>query len=332
MRELLKRATTEELNQLMDMTLDAESITNAQVDLLYGIVDELTERGEIEKPPEEEVRAQYAALLSKAEELGIVPSSEPIAESMGGPNEENAKGVIHALLQHGTVEELSHLRSALAASDVPKEEIEELLDVIEAELADKLDATPMPLPRAKPKRKFVRPALVAASVTLAFFLNSIVAYASGFDFFGSLAQWSKDAVYFVFGTPSEDGQDSVLNPEYLGLQATLENVGIRVNLPTYIPNGYRYDTIEPDEPNEFSIIIAWFVRGDGFFSIRIKRIATTASFSEINNEEQSEVYKGHYLITSNVDRTKALWYDGLHEIQIQGNLIYEELTKILDSI
>jgi len=57
-----------------------------------------------------------------------------------------------------------------------------------------------------------------------------------------------------------------------------------------------------------------------------------AVFSEINDEEDSEVYNGKYLITSNRSRMVAVWHQGDYELCIQGNLTYEELTKILDSI
>ena len=270
MREMVKRIATEHLYKLMDITLESESVTDDQADLLYSIIDELMERGEMQKISEEEVRASYQHLLEKVEK------------------------------QKG--------QSNQALVNVTKE-------------------NPKP---SKSQRKWLHPALVAASIAVALFLTNAVTLAVGFDFFGSVARWSKDAVYFIFGSPTEDGKE--MDPEYCFLNDTLVNLSIQVDLPKYLPSGFRFDTIEPDEPTEFSPIHAWFIRGESEFFINVKRVASTVSFSEANDEEQSEVYKGKYMIAMNNDRIKALWYQGIYEIIIQGTLTYEELTQILDSI
>jgi hypothetical protein len=133
----------------------------------------------------------------------------------------------------------------------------------------------------------------------------------------------------VFGEP---GEDKEIDNAYSNLSITLNLLDIRVNLPQYIPDGFVFDTIEPAEPTEFANIFAWFVRGGDEFHIRVKKVDATTSLSEANDEEQSEVYKGQFLIASNMQRTVALWYQGIYELSIHGNLTYEEMTQILDSI
>jgi putative Mn2+ efflux pump MntP len=190
------------------------------------------------------------------------------------------------------------------------------------------DADP---PRAKPPRRKFHPALIAATLVVVFVLtNNAVAHATGFNFLATLFGWTQDAV--VFGNPTDD--DREIHPEYEHLRMVIEDIlGIQVDLPHYMPEGFSFDTIEPDEPTEYSNIVAWFVRGEDEFSLRVKRkMPDIASFSEINSEEESEIFKGKYLIASNMHRLVAIWYDGIYELSIHGDLTYEELTQILDSI
>lgn len=193
--------------------------------------------------------------------------------------------------------------------------------------------------KSKTRRKRFRFTLVAASVAVALFLTHAVTLAAGFDLFGTMAQWSKDAVYFVFGG-GDNSEERVKPPDtdaaYVPLYRALETLGIQIDLPKYIPSGYRFDTIEPDtfyEYDELSSVRAWFARGDDKFSIAITQIMSDSILiSELDGKEHSEMYGGRYLVAPNISRMKALWFDGMYIIQIQGDLTYEELTQILDSI
>jgi hypothetical protein len=281
MREMMRRAKTEELCVLKDAMLESKPITDTQIDIICDIVDELLERGEIAKPPDEDVRASYLRL----------------------------------------VEEVGH--------DLP-EDSSAAWDGLNEKLSGR-DADP---PRAKPKirSRFLRPTLIAVSVaTVLFCANTIAAYATGFNFFGMFAKWSQDAVYFVFGEPDEFVRD--MDVAYLRLNDTLDELGIKVDLPRFAPDGTVIYSIEPAEPTDYLPIIAWFALRDDKFSIQITPTGATATFSERNDEEPSEnYYKGLYLIEENIDRLLAVWMQNGFEIRIQGNLTYEELTEMLDSI
>lgn len=178
---------------------------------------------------------------------------------------------------------------------------------------------------------------ITASVIVILLLTNAVALANGHDFLGSVARWSKDAVYFVFGTDSLDEPTKGVTKEYDSLKMTLDDLGVQVDLPKHIPDGFMFASIEPDEPDATSNIVAWYVNGDDEFSIRIMRISELADvrFSESDGAEHAEVYpeaNGKYLITTNESRIKAIWYQGIYEIKLQGNITYEQLTQILDSI
>lgn len=280
MRDFLRNAAVTELNLLMDTLLAVDDISSEQVSLLFAIVDELTERGEIPKQTEEETNAVL----------------------------ENIKRLI---TEHSTAD---------PANQAEPEWMAKL----------KADSAQDHLRRKQRRRRFLRPTTVAASIILALFLTNAVTLAAGYDFFGSVARWSRDAVYFVFGDPAEDGQTHDINPAYKPLKVMLDNLDINVDLPKYLPRGFELDAIEPDEPSEFAPIVAWFIRGEAEFHIRIKRVATSAIFSEIN--EGAEIYRGHFMIATNNNWIAAVWYHGIYELGIHGDLTYDELIRILDSI
>ena len=304
MRELCKKYSTEELNVLFDTTIkSAHPLSKEQAELVHEIIKELTARGEMQGYSDEKADDNYFLLLKKYKE---------VTDSL--PEDADTLDVVQAVFQRSAEEELLAFR----ASFFPNEN-------------EKLSGRDADPPRAKPKIKFLRPALIAAAVVLALFLTNVASLTIGYDFFGSLARWSRDAVYFVFGESDEitRGDHSAYRP----LADIIKNLCIEVDLPTHIPEGFEFDAIEPAEPVDYLQIITWFVRGDEEFSINITPMGATNTSTERNDEEQSEYfYKGKYLIETNIDRFVALWYQNGYEIRIQGDLTYEELIKILNSI
>lgn len=183
------------------------------------------------------------------------------------------------------------------------------------------------------KRTYFRRAATSVALVAVLFLSNAVALASGRDLFGAISSWTRNAVLFVVGRDAEDTPSKETDGEYLTLKMMLDNLDISVDLPTYVPDGFVFDSLEPEEPDASSKIIAWFSNGDDMFSIRIRPMdSADVSMSETNGEDGSEIYNGSYLIAMNNRRIKAIWYQGIREIQIQGNLTRWQLTEILDSI
>jgi hypothetical protein len=312
---LIKTAPTKELRDLFYMMMNSPPLSEEQSAYVNEIVDEIEKR---EKSPYTIEDYSYLRIFEKY---------DLIKETL--PAKTTPIEVILAVFEHSTDEELQRLRAGfMGIGDYYRETTEAFTE--QGENLTGRDADP---PRVKPKpRRKLHPALIAACIAAALFLASTVtAYATGFNLFSMLARWTNDAVYFIRGTPTENVKK--MDVAYVRLGDTLDALGIKVDLPRYMPKGFDFDAIEPDEPTEFSDIVAWFVRGSDEFYIRVKRMEPdVAAFSEINNEEESEVYRGKYLIASNMSRMVAIWHDGDYEIRIQGNLPYEELTQILDSI
>jgi sulfur carrier protein ThiS len=342
-------------------------MSSEQAELLCDAVDELEKRDDISHDAENEIRAtlekvkqrlnktkakgspEYAEsewvkqlkldsvqeylrrkFRRRARAFDVLRRYRQITDNIYINDEADPDKAMIALIKYGTADELTHLSNALNTYADTKGQFQELTNAINSELAGRHKAVPRS--RMNSCRRFLRSALVTAFVLAALFLTNAVTLAAGFDFFGSVAKWSKDAVYFIFGDITEDGQSIEMDKQYYRLHDVLDDLGINVDLPRYIPEGFSFEAIEPDEPDRLSQIIAWFFREDDFFSIRIEPAEGRSSFSEVSVGGQNEIYKERYLITENVNRIGALWYHGVYEIEIQGNLTYKDLIKILDSI
>lgn len=184
------------------------------------------------------------------------------------------------------------------------------------------------------RRRFVRRiAVSAASLIVVFAMANVATAAAGFEFFGVFSRWTKEALYVITGNKEMRS----LSKEFYRLNEKLNEIDISVKLPTYIPDGYRFDLFEEDEDFEQFHLTAWFTDGNQYFSIKVLEIDSYAisNWSEANGKEESEIYDksgNKYVIISNNDRIQAIWKDGNYEIVLQGMLTREQLVKMIDSI
>jgi len=201
---------------------------------------------------------------------------------------------------------------------------------------DTLSGRDIEAPKVKPKirrrlSRFRRIALVAASfIGILLLFMTVISVVTGFDFWGAFIKRTPDAVHVVVG--EQDDVVVEMDIAYLRLKDVLNALGIKVNLPKRIPDDFEFYFIEPEEPKDYLPIIAWFIRGNETLSIHITPMGKTKNASENNDEEQSKFYKGKYLVDSNMDRWFALWVQYGYEIRIQGDISYDELIEMLDSI
>lgn len=411
MSQMIRHATSEELNELMDTLLELDSMSKSQADLFCSAVDELKKRGELPEITEEETEEAIQRVWRRiesdepdsgdvlktlsAEELwDILRSAGPeqtellteaakelmergveIPESIqsGDPEKDLAIGVVQELFLMGTTEDLTHMLKAMYTKDglvkeqahylfsfteelkrrgepVPftDEELrireEEILqtartfdDATERAEQKRLNKPPekpeAPVSRAWKKPRFSRAAGFAAIVLALLFFTNVVTNAAGFDLFGRISAWTKDAIQYVFGITGEDDIDQEINTEFGALTHTLEALNINIDLPAYIPEGYTYHHTDPDEPDGSMPFGAWFTSGTKQFFIRVNPASSgVSSFFEASVAEGAERYNGEYIIIANNNRFTAIWAHGFCEVQIQGDLTREQLIKMLDSI
>ena len=301
---LVKHYKTAHLRELFETTLKSGfPLAKEQAELLHCITKVLAERGEIEgySPEQEEADDKYILLLKRCKEA---------IDSL--PEGAHTIDVVQAIFQQSTGEELLTFKAGFFPSE-----------------NDTISGRDAEAPQVKPKP--FRYTLIAASLVVALFLaNTITVLATGFDFFGTLAKWSQDTVHFIWG--EQDDSSEINTSAYRPLENVLNSLGIHVDLPRFAPDRFEIFLIEPEEPSAFSPVTAWFIDGDEFYHIRVKRMSKTETHSERNEDEEEEIYDGKFMVLSNYHRIVAVWYQGIYELSIHGNLTHEELTRILDSI
>lgn len=194
--------------------------------------------------------------------------------------------------------------------------------------------------KARSKRRHkavIRITTAIASVIIILFLNNAVSLATGFDFLSKVSQWTKDAIRIVTGieNSSEPSKEGTL--EYNVLINHLLELGVHVDLPTFIPEGFHFDMIDPSQSDDPLYVTAWFSDGNTYFSVRVKWIGEVDgnSFFEANNSENTESYLnefGEFMVLSNNSRAKAIWQQNGYEFQIQGEFSKDTIIQMLDSI
>ncbi len=290
----------------------------------------------------------------------------PIAAAM---DELTAEDILRDLILPGTSEELTHMLKELVTSDkVVREQAQLLYDIAGelrrrgvtvpyedgelwkryAELMLNADTAEEAVMREAKEKKAARAAepeqkkssrmrwaaaCIAGTVIFMFLVN-FISTAGGYDIFSRISGVTKDAIAFVTGGSGDEFEDNNVSIQYMPLRTLLEDRNIQVDIPTRILEGFIFHHIEPAEPDEYSEIASWFTRGEDGYSLTIIPISIGAStsHSEVNPGGGGETYKGRFLITENMDRAKAIWYDGIYRLEIQGDLTAEQLKQLLDSV
>lgn len=195
------------------------------------------------------------------------------------------------------------------------------------------------IPNAHGKRSWLRGlAAVLALAVLLFVGSTVTAKAFGFDLWGTIAKWTKEAFYFV---PADQDNDELI-PEkddskvYEGLKsATLESQMESCKLPHWIPDGYTEADIRVMDTPMQRQIIAKYENEDKIITIRIA-LSLTGNPERVEwSEDLVEVYTTNnvdYYIFSNLDRLNTVWSVGSYECYILGPLSIDEMKIMIDSI
>lgn len=207
--------------------------------------------------------------------------------------------------------------------------------------------TPPPAPRkpdapagqsaAKPRRprRSVRIAIIAAILIC---VCVAAVQASGTNLLGMIATWTSEQFHM-----EREGETEMPSPvetdtstEYQSLQQALDEYGIEESLaPTYLPEGAVLNSIEVRTQKDVPAFTAFYKIGDGSISIIIRQ-SSVLPLTELEKDDldvNTYVVSGidHYLM-KDINRQKAVWYNGAWECQIIGDITRDELTAMIDSI
>lgn len=104
-------------------------------------------------------------------------------------------------------------------------------------------------------RRLPRRVAVVAAVICTLFATMLVAQAAGLDLWGVIVQWSEETFRFTY-------QGDVPSSSWMEGREELEGLELNDYLPTWIPEGYTVEEIQPYEYHEWSNAVITF-SGEG---------------------------------------------------------------------
>lgn len=185
---------------------------------------------------------------------------------------------------------------------------------------------------------WMRRAIAAAAVLALLVCLPLSANALGLeDLWNIIARWAKETFSFVSG---EDTDYSEPTPDSREEFTSLQDALIKSNrdpsiVPTWIPEGYLFDSVTKDVTPMREIYIGMYTKGSEALKLLIKSyIDTDPAHIEIN-DSLIEIYHIHgtdYYIFNNMDNVQAIWIYDTYECTLSGHLSLEEIKQIINSI
>ena len=187
------------------------------------------------------------------------------------------------------------------------------------------------------KPRLLRVASIAAILTVFLLATTITASAFGFDLWGAVAKWTKDTFGF-----SSTVSKTATSPQITGveddnsLQGTIKKYGIEADIvPTWFPEGYVLENINPNETPAQTIIFAQYTGKNGNILLKIIILKKSSTGTYEKDDENVTIYsknKIEHYIMSNLDQTKIIWQVANCECSISGMFTINEAKKMIDSI
>lgn len=255
-----------------------------------------------------------------------------------------------------TTQELETLLRLDAEAPEDRETDTELLFYVMGVLADRRkqaqrpDKTPqeayeaftqhyLPDPPTRNERRrvpWLRPLSAAAAAVVIVIGLTVSAHAFHWDLWDVVARWARETFSFIGCGADVDEPQPVDTLVYDSLQDALKRSDLDPDVvPTWIPEGYRLESIKTDVTPLQELFIARYRNGENDIRITVRSYLNT----EPEKIEQSgtllEIYPvggTDYYILENNGQTLAAWLVDSYECYITGTLPVEELKLMIDSI
>lgn len=194
---------------------------------------------------------------------------------------------------------------------------------------------------AKPKRRksFPRIARTVAIVAALLIICLGVAQAAGFNLMSIFPWWNGEQFHFAREENSgsqtlEELPDTEM--EFESLQDALEKYGIQVPLaPSKLPDGAVLQTLSVKERDGHPVFCAVYDIPEGELFITIEQ-AAEVPFSDVETDKDDmEIYTVdgiEHCIMNDIKMRTVVWYNGIWEGNIAGNMTRDDLVAMIDSI
>ena len=189
-----------------------------------------------------------------------------------------------------------------------------------------------------PNRFLKTVAAVLAVVLILAVGTSVTAEALQIDIWGKLANWTKEIFQFTDmrdGTMAEN-PDKENNAELKSLQDALAQEKVTEKLvPTWMPEGYKSKDLKTVRTPRVLNISAVYEKDGSDLIIKIRQTIGVQAPQVEKNDDFLELYVVdgvEYYIFSNNANLQAVWSIGEFECIIGGQMTWEEIKMMIDSI
>lgn len=188
------------------------------------------------------------------------------------------------------------------------------------------------LPKTKHTHRFARTALIAAAL-----LGVLGGIVSATGWLEAIVTWTTET--FGFMSPRDKGDSDVLSDDpYTDLRNIMVGYTDLAVVPNWAPEGTQMESdVRVLEQQNETTINCRYRNGDGLFTITYRIYATmpTKYFTGYEKSVPEPIHEHdgiEYQISSNNSRYTVIWYNDCVEGMIQGDLTYEDLIDMVDSI
>ena len=180
--------------------------------------------------------------------------------------------------------------------------------------------------------RWVRSLTAAAAVLAILLVGSVTAKSFGFNVWKAVIQWTQET--FHFGEWGNSNPDS--NLDYTSLQEALEKGKITTPLaPTWIPDGYEFDSVIIEQTPLKKVYSAKYKHGDKILRITIQdHLGKNPIYVEQSEGlvEEYNVSGTTYYLFENNEQVQTIWIVDSYECCIAGRVTVDELKLMIKSI
>ena len=248
--------------------------------------------------------------------------------------------IVDELRERGEYQEYFNEDSTAYAAELSRktQHIEQYIEINDPDWVEQAinEARPTKAARLNTFRRFLAPPL--AAVMLILLINTITVYASGHNFVSDFFTWTGNAFYSIFGV-ERDTDIPTISGEMQMLQNELDELGIQVALPKSFLEGYFCSDVAVRTTEEPYILVAWFDQVGSNKQISLKVDGSPhdgqGSYVEANDWTGLDpiIVDGvTYKVYENIDRLIVNWEDGSYNLNLLGEITYNEAKAVIESI
>jgi len=177
------------------------------------------------------------------------------------------------------------------------------------------------------RRRLFRVAMIAAAIVVIFVAAAATAYAMGCNFFGWVPKWNESTIQYV-------PEDSITVTS-LDIPTALKQLGVEEPLfPSWLPDGFilAEQQLRLDEP---VVLFASYFYKDRLLSVFIRSSEDMFTLAMEKDQGEPIEYVVHgipHYIYSNLNQTDSLWFSQGYCVKIFGDISFDEMVKIIDSV